>query len=102
VRSGPPPAVVRLFTSAEANDPVSDVRARAHESASLGAGSWVQKVEPPLAPVLRPLRAAVEDRKGEFSKPMQWYRGTPRMAQQNHQVQRPRVSQSRGQAWQLA
>jgi hypothetical protein len=31
-RSKPPPAVVRLFTSAETNSPVSDTGARAHES----------------------------------------------------------------------
>jgi hypothetical protein len=40
----------------------------------------------PLAPALRPLRADAKDKKGEFSKPMQQYRGTPRMAQQNHQL----------------
>jgi hypothetical protein len=34
--------VVCLFTSAETNGPVSDARARAHESASLDTGSWVQ------------------------------------------------------------
>jgi hypothetical protein len=42
-RSKPPPAVVRLFTSAETNSPVSDTGAQAHESSSLGTGSWVQK-----------------------------------------------------------
>jgi hypothetical protein len=57
-----------------------------------------REVEPPLAPVLRPLRAAAKDKKGELSKPMQRDRGTPRVAQQNHQVRRPRVSQPRGQA----
>jgi hypothetical protein len=41
VRSTPPSAVVRLFTSAETNSPVSNTRARAHESSSIGAGSWV-------------------------------------------------------------
>jgi hypothetical protein len=43
VRSTPPHAVVRLFASAETNSPVSDMGARAHESSSLGAGSWVQR-----------------------------------------------------------
>jgi hypothetical protein len=33
---------------------------------------------------------------------MQRYRGTPRMAQRNHQVRKSWVSQSRGQAWHLA
>jgi hypothetical protein len=41
-RCTPPPAVVRLFTSAKNNNPVSDAGARAHESSSLGTGSWVQ------------------------------------------------------------
>jgi hypothetical protein len=36
--SEPPPAVVRLFISAENNGPVSDTGARAHESYSLGVG----------------------------------------------------------------
>jgi hypothetical protein len=35
-RSEPPPAVVRLFISAENNGPVSDMGAWAHESYSLG------------------------------------------------------------------
>jgi hypothetical protein len=39
VRSVLPPAVVRLFISAETNGPVSDARARDHGSSSLGAGS---------------------------------------------------------------
>jgi hypothetical protein len=43
VRSTPPPAVVRLFASAETNSPASDTGARARESSSLGAGSWVQR-----------------------------------------------------------
>jgi hypothetical protein len=42
-RSKPPPAVVRLFTSTETNSPVSDTGAWAHESSSLGTGSWVQR-----------------------------------------------------------
>jgi hypothetical protein len=42
-RSKPPPAVVRLFTSAETNSPVSDMGTWAHGSSSLGAGSWVQR-----------------------------------------------------------
>jgi hypothetical protein len=42
-RSTPPPAVTRLFTSAETNSPVSDTGARAHESSSLCAESWVQR-----------------------------------------------------------
>jgi hypothetical protein len=60
------------------------------------------KSEPPLAPVLHLLRAVVEDREGEFSKPMQWYQGASRVARQNHQAWGPRVSQPRGQTWQLA
>jgi hypothetical protein len=43
VKSAPPPTVVRLFTSAKTNNPVPDTRDRAHESSSLGAGSWVQR-----------------------------------------------------------
>jgi hypothetical protein len=43
VRSESLPAVVRPFTSAETNNPVSNAGARAHESSSLGAGSWVQR-----------------------------------------------------------
>jgi hypothetical protein len=42
-RSAPPPTVARLFTSIETNSPVCDTGARAHESSSLGAGSWVQR-----------------------------------------------------------
>jgi hypothetical protein len=42
-RSKPSPAVVRLFTSAETNSPVSDTGAWAHESSSLGTGSRVQR-----------------------------------------------------------
>jgi hypothetical protein len=57
-----------------------------------------REVESPLVPAPRLLRAAAEDREGEFSKQMQRYRGTPRVAQQNHQVRRPHVSQPRGQA----
>jgi hypothetical protein len=52
-----------------------------------------RKVEPSLVPVPRLLGAATEDKEGEFSKLMQRYRGTPRVAQTNHQVRRPRVSQ---------
>jgi hypothetical protein len=43
MRTTPPPAVVRLFTSAETNSPVSDTGVCAHESSFLGASSWVQK-----------------------------------------------------------
>jgi hypothetical protein len=43
VKSAPPPMVVRLFASAKTNSPVPGTRAWAHESSSLGAGSWVQK-----------------------------------------------------------
>jgi hypothetical protein len=67
MRSKPPLAVVRLFTSAKTNSLVSDVGARAHESSPLGAGSWVQEVEPPLVSVLCLLGAAAEDREGNFS-----------------------------------
>jgi hypothetical protein len=42
-RSMLPPTVVRLLTSAETSGPVSDTGAQAHESSSLGAGSWVQR-----------------------------------------------------------
>jgi hypothetical protein len=42
-RSKPPPEVVRLFTSAKTNSPVSNTGARAHESSSLGVGPWVQR-----------------------------------------------------------
>ena len=38
-----PPIVVRLFISAETNCPVTGTGARAHESSSLGAGSWVKR-----------------------------------------------------------
>jgi hypothetical protein len=43
VKSMLPPVVVRLFTSAETNSPVSGTGARAHESSSMGTGSWVQR-----------------------------------------------------------
>jgi hypothetical protein len=43
VKSAPPPAVVRLFAPAETDGPVSGTGAWAHESSSLGAGSWVQR-----------------------------------------------------------
>jgi hypothetical protein len=42
-RSEPPPAVARLFISAENNGPVYDTGAHAHKSYSLDVGSWVQK-----------------------------------------------------------
>jgi hypothetical protein len=38
-RSEPPPAVARLFISAENNGPVYDTGAPAHKSYSLGVGS---------------------------------------------------------------
>jgi hypothetical protein len=79
-RGKPPPVVVRLFTFAETNNPVSDTGARAHESSSLGVGSWVQ-------------RSRTTARASTAS-----YRGTPHVAQQNHKVRRPRVSQPRGHA----
>jgi hypothetical protein len=40
--------------------------------------SGCREVEPPLVPVPRLIGAATEDREGEFSKPMQRYRGTLR------------------------
>jgi hypothetical protein len=43
VKSAHPPTVVRLFASAKTNSPVPGIRARAYESSSLGAGSWVQR-----------------------------------------------------------
>jgi hypothetical protein len=43
VKSMLPPAVVRLFISTESSGPVSSTGARAHESSSMGAGSWVQR-----------------------------------------------------------
>jgi hypothetical protein len=43
VKSVPLPMVVRLFASAKTNNLVPGTRARAHESSSLGAGSWVQR-----------------------------------------------------------
>jgi hypothetical protein len=43
LRSMPPPAVVCLFASIETNSPDPDKGARAHESPSLGVGSWVQR-----------------------------------------------------------
>jgi hypothetical protein len=97
-RSKLPLAVVCLLTSIETNNPVSDAGAWAHESPSLALIPGCREVEPTLAPVPHLLEVAAEDKEGEFSKPMQWYRGTPRVAQQNHQVRRPQVSQPRGQA----
>jgi hypothetical protein len=55
-----------------------------------------REVEPPLATVPRLLGATTEDIEGEFSKPMQRYRGTPRVARQNHQVRRPWVKSASG------
>jgi hypothetical protein len=88
----------RLFISTKSSGPVSDTGAQAHESSSWAPVPGCREVKLPLAPVLRPLRAAAKDKKGELSKPMQRYQGTPRVAQQNHQVQRPRVSKLRGHA----
>jgi hypothetical protein len=45
VKSMLPLVVVRLFTSAETNSPVSGTGAQAHESSSMGAGSWVQRIQ---------------------------------------------------------
>jgi hypothetical protein len=56
--------------------------------------------EPPLASVPRLLGTATEDREGEFSKPMQRYRGASRMAWQNYHVWGPQVSHPWGQTWQ--
>jgi hypothetical protein len=42
-RSKQPPAVVRLLTSTKTNNLVSNTGARAHESPSLGASSWVHR-----------------------------------------------------------
>jgi hypothetical protein len=39
MRSAPLPAIVRLLTSAETNSLVSNIGARANEPSSLGAGS---------------------------------------------------------------
>jgi hypothetical protein len=101
VRSTPPPVVVRLFASAETNSPVSDTGARAHESSPLGAGSWVQRSRTAAHASTAPPQGR-RRRQKIFQKPMQRYRGTPRVAQQKHQVWRSQVSQPRGQAWQLA
>jgi hypothetical protein len=68
VRSTPPSAIMRLFTSAETNSPVSDMGAQAYESSSMGAGSWVREVKPPLALVPRLLGASVEDRESKIFK----------------------------------
>jgi hypothetical protein len=43
VKSAPPPVVVRLFTPVETDSLVSGTGAWAHESSSLGAGSYVQR-----------------------------------------------------------
>jgi hypothetical protein len=43
MRSEPPPAIVRLFISAENKGPVYDMGAQTHKSYSLGVSSWVQK-----------------------------------------------------------
>jgi hypothetical protein len=64
--------------------------------------SECRKSEPPLAPVLRLLGVAAEDKEGDFSKPMQRDRGAPRVVRQNHQAWGARVSQPRGQTRQLA
>jgi hypothetical protein len=58
VKSMLPPAVVRLFISTESSEPVYGMGARAHESSSMGAGSWVQRnrtvaragIAPPRSP----------------------------------------------------
>jgi hypothetical protein len=79
-RSKPPPAVVRLFTSVETNSPVSDTGGGPTSHPPWATVPGCREVEPPLAPVPRLLETAVEDREGEFSKPMQRYQGTPRVA----------------------
>jgi hypothetical protein len=94
--------VARLSTSAKTNSPVSDARVRAHESSSLGASSWAQRSRTAARASVVPPRASTEDGEGEFSKLMQRYRGTSLVAQLNHQVRGSRVSQPRGQTWQLA
>jgi hypothetical protein len=88
VKSMLPPAVVRSFISTETNSPGSDAGARAHESPSLGAVPGCKEAEPPVAPVPRFLEVAAEDGEVEFSNPMRRYRGTSRVARQNHQVRR--------------
>jgi hypothetical protein len=64
--------------------------------------SKYRKSEPPLMPVLCLLGAAAEGEEGNFFKPMQRYRGASRMARRDHHAWGPRVSQPRGQTWQLA
>jgi hypothetical protein len=98
IKSILPPAVVRPVISAETDSPGSDAGPgpTSHPPWALVPGC--REVEPPLAPVPRFLGAAAEDGEVKFSNPMRRYRGTPRVAQQNHQVRRRWVSQSRGQA----
>jgi hypothetical protein len=69
VRSTPPPAVVRLCTSAKTNSLVSVSGAQAHEHPPWVLVPGCAEVEPPLALVPCLLGAATEDREGEFSKP---------------------------------
>jgi hypothetical protein len=76
-----------------------EVEARQHTApGGLAAGS-----EPELNQFMEAYHGATaEDREGEFLKPMRRYRGTSRVARQNHQVWGPRVSQPQGHTWQLA
>jgi hypothetical protein len=56
VKGAPPPTVVRLFASTKTNSLVPGTRARAHESSSLDAGSWVQKSRITARPSTAPPR----------------------------------------------
>jgi hypothetical protein len=96
-----PPTVVRLSISAENNDPVSDTGAWAHESYSLGDGFSVQKERTAARASTAPPRGRHRRQRRIIFKPMQRYRGASRVARQNHQAWGPRVSQPRGQTWQL-
>jgi hypothetical protein len=110
-REGEPPRVPKKRTAARGSAPLH-LHRKKQTARSLARGPrptshtpWTTapgcgEGESPLAPVPRLLGAATEDREGEFSKPMQWYRGASRVARRNHHAWGPRVSQPRGQTWQ--
>jgi hypothetical protein len=101
-KSEPPPAVAHLFISAARNNsPVSDAGARAHESYSLGVGSRVQKRWTTARASTTPPRGPHRRHRRWFFKPMQRSRRLTRGPVKPSGMG-PRVSQPRGQPWQLA
>jgi hypothetical protein len=104
VKNASPPAVVRLFAPAEANNPISGPRPTSHTP-------WApvpayREVALPLAPVPRLLGATAEDREVKFSKPMQhleapraWPNKTIKCGGQGSVSRRDMCGNRRDQGW---